>query len=206
MAYESIFDAPAKGQPAPPAHLDPVTGRNVLANGTGPLFLSEIAGETFAGKISPTAFNQFVRQTVTGDDPFERMFQEQMLWMHHRIGSLLSAATRAEDVTVIERLTAAAARLQGEFRRSMLALAEIRSPGTPRQVVVQQQNIATGGEQRVAYLQGGMGAKQKVPDSQLVSNTPPRDLFDECLDDYPWPPEPSARRRRSQESPTPRPG
>lgn len=65
-------------------------------------------------------------------DPVERMLLEQLAVAHFRVGQLHARAGRADGVEATRVLTAAAARLLGEFRRNALALRAYRAGGCRR--------------------------------------------------------------------------
>lgn len=91
-------------------------------------------------------------------DPIECMLIEQIALAHHQIGLLYREVALAGDNNAIDTLHRAAARLLGEFRRSVLALKQYREPARdPHVTVVRQQNVAQS--QQVAYVERGAGSE-----------------------------------------------
>ncbi len=64
-------------------------------------------------------------------DPLEAMLVEQLALGHHAIGRTHVRAATAGNADAAKIYYSAAARLQGEFRQSLLALKAYRSTGHP---------------------------------------------------------------------------
>ena len=81
------------------------------------------------------------------------MLVEQIALAHHAIGCYYVRGATAETLELAKVYNAAAARLLGEFRRTVLALKKYREPTPPQNfMLVRQQNVAQ--HQQVAYVEG----------------------------------------------------
>ena len=113
-----------------------------------------------------------VREAAVTSDPLERMMIEQITLAYHNIARLHMQASNAETLEHAEVYNSAAARLLGEFRRTVLALREYRAPIASKQVtLVQQQNLASGNQQ-VAFVESGVtlpGSADKNCDAEEKS-------------------------------------
>jgi len=70
--------------------------------------------------------NQLLAESGNPTDPLERLLVEQVAMAHHAIGCLYVRAATAETLDQAKLYNAAAARLLGEFRRTVLALKKYR--------------------------------------------------------------------------------
>jgi hypothetical protein len=64
----------------------------------------------------------FIEDAGNPNDPVKRMMLEQLVLTHYRIGQLQVQASCAESKEGVKIYNSAASRLQGEFRRTALAL------------------------------------------------------------------------------------
>lgn len=71
----------------------------------------------------------------------ERMLVEQMVMIHAQVTDLNLMAKRAETYDHKEQMLGVAAKMQGEFRKTVAALKEWRAP-TRQFIVAQQANVA----------------------------------------------------------------
>jgi len=110
-------------------------------------------------------------------DPLERMLIEQAAFSHLMVLQLhvFTSAARSDDGAGI--YAAAAARLLGELRRTILAFKEYRSPPTRPQVTrIEQQNVAHSQEIKYQTVAGGdqvtmVSREKEDPNSKLGSNS-----------------------------------
>jgi hypothetical protein len=101
--------------------------------------------------------DDFVRRAGSPSDPVEKLMVEQLALAHNAICKLYVRAASADDAALSEVCFAALARLLAEFRRLTLALKEYRGPALSQVVnMVEQQNVAVGGNQQIANLEGGV--------------------------------------------------
>jgi hypothetical protein len=118
--------------------------------------LATCVGKGYGEEFTVAAFKAYHDNVLEAagqpSDPIEAMLVEQLLWAHHRIGTLHAQAARATTPETTGLYNAAAVRLIGEFRKTSLALRDYRSPAAPKHLtVVRQQNLANG-DQQVAYI------------------------------------------------------
>lgn len=93
-----------------------------------PVLMSEALG--LGAMFDGAAFRVFLEQMLADagnpTDPVERMMLEQLALAHFRTAQLHAAAGQSKGAEAAKLLTAAAARLLGEFRRTALALRAYR--------------------------------------------------------------------------------
>jgi hypothetical protein len=99
------------------------------------VFAASMAAALAHDKLFDPASYQVYLQRLMADsgdppDPVERMMLEQLALAHFRVAALHVRAGRAEGLEATKILSAAAARLLGEFRRTALAFKVYRS-GAP---------------------------------------------------------------------------
>lgn len=147
-----------------------------VAETHGSLILSIVAHRTFAGLIPEGGYLALCNQIIEGlggaSDALERMMIEQLIWSHFAVGDLFLQAEKSNDAETTEMFIAAAAKLSGEFRRSLAALRAYRSPQPTQQITLMQQNIAAGGDQKVALIEGAHedpSRAKKLLNIELVS-------------------------------------
>lgn len=156
----------------------PEYGQKVLEELHSATVLSTLAGEVIANELHPGGFKLYrdalIKAVGQPVDPLENLIIDQLLWAHFSIGRLQTTAAGAATAEVNGAFTLAITRLMAEFRKTLLALREYRSPLTPRQItVVQQQNVAAQGDQQIAFVERGGGPTNPPPvraDIELVSN------------------------------------
>jgi hypothetical protein len=80
----------------------------------------------FRRSIDPGAYKVYLDQLLEDagnpKDPIERMMIEQLALTHFRIGLLHTDAAEAKGIEAVKVYNSVVARMQGEFRRSALAL------------------------------------------------------------------------------------
>ena len=183
--------------PSPPEekpHQPPVAQINwagSIAHGVPGIYLWNSVQETLRTKIGTSHWEEYLhailRNAGSPSDPIERMLIEQITLAYHNIARLHMAAAYAETLDHAEVYNAAAARLLGEFRRTVLALRDYRCPMAPKQVtLVQQQNLAAG-DQQVAFVEGGAArpgsaenyahTKLETMQPEAITYEPQRDLI-----------------------------
>lgn len=122
----------------------------------GGAYLSAIASTVIRDAGSPESFIAFLEDLLSDagnpEDPIERMLIEQISLAYHQLGALYVLSSSAATVDERETYYKAAARLLGEFRRSVLALKDYRAPAPQKNLtLVKQQNVAHS--QQIAYVQ-----------------------------------------------------
>jgi hypothetical protein len=96
-------------------------------------------------------------------DPIERMLIQQMILAHHRLIQIHGQAHLVKSIDQEEILNTGAAKLTAEFRRLALAIKEYRAPVQSKAVsVVHQQNVVSGGDQKVTYLDQSSRDGEKI--------------------------------------------
>ena len=170
---------PQSASPGKTALSKPEFDRKVIEETYGAAVLAAVTAKQFGGNVEMPGFKAYRDGIVAGagqsTDPIETMLVEQLIWAHFRVADLQIQATIAGAADITNIYTTAAARLMAEFRRSAMALREYRSPFVPRQVtVVKQQNIAAGGDQQIAFVEGGVSptaVENSNADTKLASNS-----------------------------------
>lgn len=88
------------------------------------------------GQFEPAAYRVYLERLMADlgspTDPVERMMAEQLCLAHFRTAQLHAAGGRATGAEAVKLLNAAAARLLAEFRRTALALRELRNTATSK--------------------------------------------------------------------------
>ena len=104
------------------------------------------------------------------EDPIEKMLVRQLIVGHHQLLRLYESANGTSNLEAIKIYNAAAARLQSELRRVALSIRTYRSPVSPKQfTIVEQQNVAQ--QQEVSFVQQSDGNRiQNCRDTKLTSN------------------------------------
>jgi hypothetical protein len=121
--------------------------------------------------------DDFVRQAGNPSDPVEKLMVEQLALAHNAITKLYVRAASADDPAFSEVCFSALTRLLAEVRRMALAIREYRGPASPQIVnVVEQQNLALGGNQQIANLEGAVATSpgKNALTNELTSNNHPR--------------------------------
>jgi hypothetical protein len=81
--------------------------------------------------VTPAGYKLYldglVRESGVQDDPFAVMLAQQLALMHFRVADLHYKSATATGIAEIEAYAAAAARLEAEFRRGVLAMATYRA-------------------------------------------------------------------------------
>jgi hypothetical protein len=165
--------APQAGQT--PSQLFENQARAIEETFAGAILASGLT-KSYAKVFDSNAFkvyrDRYLKAAGDPKDPVEIMLLEEIMWAHFSIGCLYSSVALLDEPEKIGMLTSASARLMAEVRRTSLALREYRSPVTPKQVtVVEQQNIA-GGDQQVALMHGTSAEsvpEKTTPDTELTS-------------------------------------
>lgn len=93
-----------------------------------PVLMSEALGlgDVFDGSAFRVYLERLLADAGNPADPVERMLLEQLAFAHFRTAQLHVAAGRSKGAEAAKLLSAAAARLLGEFRRTALALRAYR--------------------------------------------------------------------------------
>lgn len=123
---------PIKPKPTVKTVSDPQDGAKLVREGFGPTIAAALSGG-ISEVVGVGGFQKF-REAILKDlgdpqDPMERMVIDQLCWLHFRAGQILVASADSKlpaDQAAV--LTAAATRVIAEFRKSVLALREYRSP------------------------------------------------------------------------------
>ena len=122
-----------------------------------------LCGEAEAAKGMMLYLDAIIKDAGDPIDPVERMILEQITLAHQRIITLHAEAHTEKTLEAVKILNNAAVRLQGEFRRLALALRLYRAPtGSKSFSVVHQQNVVSGGDQQVSYLDQSQAAERRV--------------------------------------------
>jgi len=107
-------------------------------------------------------------------DPVEKMLVQQFTLAHHRLVQLHGQASDAQGLEAVKVFNAAAARLQGELRRLALAIRQYRMPAGQKSFsVVHQQNVVSGGDQNVQYVDMGKGKESLRSHDELRGKLDP---------------------------------
>jgi hypothetical protein len=168
---------PPLGDELPPAEKQKLLTAHGLAHNlkhrTGGSYLYAAAGRTVGPGMSPESFilylDQLLQDAGNPQDPIERMMIEQIALAHHNIGCLYVRASAADDLDQAKLYNAAAARLLGEFRRTVLALKKYREPTPARNfMLVKQQYVAQN--QQVAYVDHGGSHPGSTDNSENSKN------------------------------------
>jgi hypothetical protein len=77
---------------------------------------------TFGSSAYRVFLERLIQDAGNPSDPVQRMMLEQLALAHFRIGQLQVQASHAESNEGVKLYNSAASRLQGEFRRTALAL------------------------------------------------------------------------------------
>lgn len=88
--------------------------------------------------------DEYMKAAGNLTDPVERMLLEQLVTDHHYVLQMKVQACRAETVDQLVAYNTLLVRFRGEFRQSVLALRQYRSPVSGRSVKVVQQNLTSG--------------------------------------------------------------
>ena len=126
------------------------------------------------GTIDTETMNAY-REDVANDKELERALVDQVAMGRLMILDLYDRYARAQTVTAAGIFIAAAARLEGELRRTILAIQQFRNPASQTQpVTIQQQNVAHKQEVIFAGSQDGDITMQcrdrNQPDGEIGSN------------------------------------
>lgn len=151
---------PLPTRPKPPLKTisDPQQGAKVVRDGFGPSISAALSGGVSA-IVGVQGFQEF-RSALLKDlgepkDPLATMFIDQLCWLHFRSAELLVAGASAKlQADQVAALTAAAARVIAEFRKSALALREYQSP------LRQPANVTINANAQVAVVEGASAAVQ----------------------------------------------
>jgi hypothetical protein len=85
-------------------------------------------------QVGPSGYRAYLDQLIKDaghpTDPIEVLMLEQLVMAHFRIAQLHGSAGQAQGIEAVKMLSAAAARLLGEFRRTALAIRAYRA-GVP---------------------------------------------------------------------------
>lgn len=163
---------PAAGNPL----VHPANQAQVVEEAFAASIMASIAKGDLGSIVQAAGFKHYRDRLVEASgaptDPIEIMMIEQLSWAHLRLGGLSAKAVAASSPEILEAYNSAAAKLMAEFRRSALALRELRSPVVPQQlVVVKQQNVGTN--QQIAMVDGAgaqAASAKKADDIELASN------------------------------------
>jgi len=99
------------------------------------VYLADAVG---GGQFSPADFEAYLAGLIhdagVPADPVQRMLVEQLAFVHLRLVALHLEASRVKTPEGVKVYNGACARLMGEFRRTALALSEMRgkAPAAPR--------------------------------------------------------------------------
>jgi hypothetical protein len=153
-------DSPAGPSPQETALRQAWAARELIIPGC----LSLILDTRTVGAAGAKVFlNSFLRDAGSPTDPIEIILLEQLALAHFRLGQLHVRADAASDPDRLKILNAAAVRLLGELRRLALAIRQYRLPHAARSFsVIHQQNITSGGDQQVAYMDKSTPAQPEV--------------------------------------------
>lgn len=126
-------------------------------------------------EMSVLGVRMFLLKITSGiKDPVEKMLVQQFTIAHHRLLQLHGQAAETQNLEAVKVFNAAAARLQGELRRLALAIRQYRLPvGQKTFSVVHQQNVVSGGDQRVQYVDMGKGKESLQAHDELKGKTDP---------------------------------
>ena len=122
-----------------------------------------------------------VRDAGDPVDPLERLLVEQLVQLHHAAGRLLMKAAQAGTPEASALLHAAAARMLGEYRRSLVTLRSLRQPPlVPTQVTVMgnigQQNLASGPQHNAMTQRGDAWAGVESQKARLEGDDREEDI------------------------------
>ena len=104
-------------------------------------------------------------------DPVERMLLEQLFIAHHVAGRLHARAGTRERLEEVQAFLAAAARLMGEFRRSLLALNAYRERPADKHADAPVPQGEPKRKRPAAGTSRRRGRKKTVSSGELGSNT-----------------------------------
>lgn len=118
----------------PPDQADAYLARKaeayLLRNRSTACYLIDVMSSSGAGVVSPDGHVEYVAEILAaaGDprDPLERLLVEQALLAHHTVARLFVEAAKSTRSDAVKVRLDAAARLLGELRRCVLAVAEYR--------------------------------------------------------------------------------
>jgi hypothetical protein len=99
-----------------------------MRKGLFPLLMAQAVGHSslIDGSACRVFLERLLAEAGNPADPVERMLLEQLAVAHFRTAQLHVLAGQAKGTEAVKLLTAAAARLLGEFRRTALALRAYR--------------------------------------------------------------------------------
>lgn len=125
--------------------------------------------------MSILGVRMFLLKITSGvKDPVEKMLVQQFTVAHHRLFQLHTQAAETQNLEAVKVYNAAAARLQGEIRRLALAIRQYRMPAGQKSFsVVHQQNVVSGGDQTVQYVDMGKGKESLVAHDELNGKLDP---------------------------------
>ncbi|MCE9592363.1 MAG: hypothetical protein K8S99_17800 [Planctomycetes bacterium] len=105
-------------------------------------------------------------------DPVEKMLVQEFTVAHHRLMQLHTQASAAHGLEAVKVYNSAVARLQGELRRVALTIKAYRQPPAQKSfAVITQQNVVSGGDQHVQYVDMGQGKESLVARDELKGKT-----------------------------------
>lgn len=116
------------------------TERSILAGLVAGDTFATLAGEEYGKAIGAELVAATVRD-VAPTSMIERMLAEQLAVTHAQVLDLHRMAKKAEYYDQKERIFGVVAKMQGEFRKTVGALRDLRQPPRPI-IVAQQANIA----------------------------------------------------------------
>ena len=195
--------SPTAGQPPPTTtqqEVDPRRGAVRIRDGFGPSIAASLVSGV-AAVVGVPSFQEFrgnlIEELGEPLDPIARLLVDQLCWLHFRAAETLIASAntqlKPEQIGVV---TAAAARLLAEFRKSTLALREYRAPARHSSNVT----VVANNHAQVAVVDGKASVRppeEKVIDNEIGSKHPAA-LTDEHS--HPSLPQYQTRAGRSQKS------
>jgi hypothetical protein len=115
-----------------------------------------------------TYLDALLKRAVSTTDPIEVMIIQQLALVHHRLAQLHQEASHAKTMEGIKVLNAAASRLTGEFRRTVLSLRAYRAPVASKSVsFIKMQAVAE--HQDVRFVDGsGQGTTSDDSKERIV--------------------------------------
>jgi hypothetical protein len=147
---DNVAGAEANVEPTPSAEAIHEALADNLRDRAGPAFAYPLVASSIAAGITPEAFVEFRRRFLedcgSPTDPLVILMIDQLLIAHFAVGRLQFQSVMAKTANAAVAYASCAARLLGEFRRSVLAVDVLRS----KKPVPDEQPASTEGTEKAA--------------------------------------------------------
>jgi hypothetical protein len=174
--------APA-ADPGPPPREVLEAEADRLASMAGGAFLYATLEPFFRGALDKFSYAAFLQRLVARmgpSDPLEAMLVEQLALAHHAMGRAHARASAADDPEAAKVYYSAAARLQGEYRLSLLALKSYRQAGPAAARAEEPAERPPAAQPARAGRGGGRhAARPGLAETELGSKNRLKGVFDE---------------------------